>query len=135
MTNAVQFKGADELLLALRRNPEKVRSEAGNYLQRGKALLLRKMMESPWRIGSASGGIPRDQGQLRQAHRSQVSMSSLTAIIYPDSQAAPYAYWVHKGTTRMEGRPWMDYAVKAESDAIMELQDQLLTNIVKDLAK
>ena len=131
----ITFKGKDELIAAIRRNPTKVKQETVNYLKRGTAELLREMKKPAWRVGASGGGAPEDTGNLRQAHRTEINTSSLYGRVYADSGAARYAVYVHEGTKRMKARPWLEYAKKQKEKAIMAMQDDLLKKIVQDLAK
>lgn len=133
-TTTVEFKGMDELKQAIERNPELVRREAGKYLQRASSVILRETKNPPWRLGSSGGGSPKDTGALLQSHVTQISLNDLMARIYTNDQIAPYASYVHEGTSKLEARPWLDYAVEQQEKEIMELQDDLLDEIVKDMA-
>jgi len=56
-------------------------------------------------------------------------------MIGPNTDAAPYAEYVHEGTSRMEARPWLDYAMDQKETEIEGLYNDLLRNVVADLAK
>ncbi len=131
----IEIKGAKELIAAIKRNPRVVRQLTGIYLKRGTAELLREMKKPAWRVGGTGGGAPEDTGNLRQAHRTQISLSQLFGRVFVDRNAARYAVWVHEGTKVMKARPWMEYAKEQKEKVIMKMQEELLKKIVQDLAK
>lgn len=61
--------------------------------------------------GAARRNCPVDTGRLRGSIRWQIGTDSkgLVAIVSTD---ADYAYWVHQGTKRMVGRPFLLNALK-----------------------
>jgi hypothetical protein len=142
----VKILGMKELREAIKRNPEKILRETRDFLQRGMALYKRGIINEPWRIGGAGGGSPvsndsryyrayqrQRSGNLRDSH--QTTIDRLQASIGPDMQRAPYAGYVHEGTFRMQSRPWLDYVKQNQDSGIRELYNNLLRNIVRDLAK
>jgi len=128
-------RGQKEFEAAIKRNPTLLKSEAGKYLQRGTAVVLRQTKEPPWKVGAGGGGAPVLTGNMRQAHRTQVEVDQFLARIYVDTQAAKYAIWVHDGTSRLEARPWLEFALQEKRKEIEKLQNDLLEAILKDLAK
>ncbi len=134
METKVEFRGQKELEAAIKRNPALVRSETSKYLTRASAEVNRQIKTAPWRVGGSKGGAPEATGNLRQAHRTEIDLSEFQAKIYTDSSLAKYAIWVHEGTKKMAARPWMDKALSDKARDINALQDDLLKNIVSDLA-
>ncbi len=125
----MEIVGLEELQRAVKRNPQLVVSEVGKFLVRGIAVYNRKIIREPWRVGSNGGGAPTGTGNLRDTHQKSIQKweASITAT-------APYAQFVHDGTYKMKARPWLDYAKQTSENEIQKLEEELLTNIVKDLA-
>lgn len=121
-----------ELQLAIKRNPQKVIDETKKYLVKGMAEYKRGILNSPWRIGGRGGGSPVKSGALRDLHVTQVG--TFEAIIGPNTRATPYAVFVHQGTRKMQGRPWLEYVKLDKMTNIEKLYREFLTNIVKSLA-
>lgn len=141
-----KWVGLKELQAAIKRNPQKVLDEARNFLSRGLAAYKQGIIRDPWRIGGRGGGAPvsndpryprkyqrQRSGNLRDSHVTQIS--GLQGVIGPNQSVAPYAQYVHGGTRRMQGRPWLDYVKTTQDGAIQNLYNRMLENIVKDLAK
>lgn len=131
MTN-VNWIGLKELQAAIKRNPQRVLSEARTYLTRGIAEYKRGIIRNPWRIGGIGGGVPVRTGNLRDTHHTTIS--NLSAAIGPD-KFNRYAKFVHGGTRRMQARPWLDYVQREKEGKIEEHYRVMLTNIVRGLAK
>ncbi len=115
---------------AIRRNPETVRLKTRQFITRGLAEYRKSIMRNPWRLGMRGGGAPTDTRALRDTHRSQIS--DFEGRIEP---TAPYAPYVHEGTRKMEGRPYLEYARETQDPHIRQLEGNLLREIVDDLAK
>lgn len=143
---SIRWIGLRELKQAFDRSPQKVLNEARMFLTRGLAVYKSGIIRAPWRIGGSGGGSPvsndpryprryqrQRSGNLRDSHITQVS--SLEGRIGPNLQAAPYARYVHHGTRRMQGRPWLDYVKTTKQGEIEQLYRRMLKNIVGDLAK
>lgn len=129
-----EIEGLKELEIAIKQNPQMVLSETKKFLQRGMASYLRTVNQSPWRVGGSGGGSPVATGSLKESH--QVSYSDFEARLTPNATGkAPYYGYVHEGTRKMEGRPWLDYAKSKNSQEINNLSAELLKNITKALAK
>jgi len=146
----VRFIGVKELKKAIRRAPETVETEGAIFLQRGLAAYRSAIVNNPWRIGGKGGGAPvsndpryrtrankghqrANSGNLRDTHTQE--RRGLMGWIGPNLDAAPYAEYVHDGTTRMEARPWLDYAMEQKETEIEQLYDDLLRNVIADLAR
>lgn len=127
------FIGLKALKLAVKRNPQKVLNEGRNFISRGLAAYKRGIIRSPWRLRSNAGGAPVSTGHLRDTHITKVS--GLKGTIGPNLAVAPYARYVHHGTRRMPGRPWLDYVKDSKSAEIETLYRRMLKNIVGGLAK
>lgn len=137
MPKAVEFKGRDELLRALRRSPKKVVEYTGDYFQDASAVLLRDMKRPAWRVGQSGGGIPEDTGDLREKHLIDINLNQLVAriAVNPNTPPIKYAIWVHEGTKRTKARPWMDQTLERKEGEVDALQGELLQRIVRDLAR
>jgi hypothetical protein len=135
--------GVKELQNAIKRNPHRVLDEARTYLTRGMSAYKRGIINNPWRVGGMGGGSPVSNdprykrkyqrqlsGNLRDSHIREVN--SLEARIGP---TALYAKYVHHGTRRMQGRPWLEYVKQNKNSEIERLYREMLKNIVGDLAK
>jgi len=142
----LQWVGLKELRNAIRRNPQKVLDEGRLFLSRGLAVYKAGIIRNPWRIGGRGGGSPvsndpryprryqrQRSGNLRDSHTTQIN--GLKGTIGPNTSIAPYAAYVHGGTRRMQGRPWLDYVKSTQDGAIEDLYRKMLVNIVHDLAK
>lgn len=127
MTNII---GYSDLKSAIARNPSLVVEEVGKFLSRGIAVYNRGIMRSPWTIGSNGGGAPVSTRNLIDKHYKVID--KWQAKIYTD---VPYAKYVHDGTKYMQARPWLDYVKDTSDKEIQALEQQLLDNIVADLAK
>lgn len=142
----IELIGLKELQAAIKRNPQKVLDEARIFITRGLAVLKSGIVNAPWRIGGTGGGVPVSNdprykrrmqrlrsGNLRDTHITQID--AMVGTIGPNLQAAPYARYVHSGTKRMQGRPWLEYVKERKKGDIENLYRAMLTNIVSDLAK
>lgn len=130
MEFAINQTDLNNLRQAISRNPGMVLSETRKFLQRGIASYMRTIGNNPWRLGGKGGGSPIATGNLKSSHRHEIG--TWEAKITP---TAKYAIYVHEGTRKMEGRPWLDYTEKVNQSEIDKLQVELLDNIVKDLAR
>ena len=97
------------------------------------AVLKQTALRNPWRVGGSGGGVPVDTGNLFIAHETEINKFS--AKLFVNNDRAKYASYVHDGTSRMKARPWLEYSKEKNKKAIERLQDDLLKNIVKDLAR
>ena len=92
------------------------------------------IQNNPWRMGGSGGGTPVDTSNLLKSHA--VRYEQLEASIGPSrNYEVPYASFVHEGTKRMHARPWLDYVKQSSENKIKPLYQQLLQEIVNDLAK
>lgn len=142
----VSWIGIRELRAAIKRNPQRVLDEARVFITRGLAVYKAGIIRDPWRMGGGGGGSPVSNdprykrkyqklrsGNLRDTHMTKVS--SMQGLIGPNTQTAPYAKYVHDGTRRMRGRPWLEYVRDTQRGSIESLYRKMLENIVSDLAK
>jgi len=131
---SIEFKGLDELERAIKKNPQRVIEHSQTFLQRGMAVYRSGIQNRPWRVGESGGGAPVDTRNLVQSHA--VRYEQLQASIGPSrNYQVPYAVYVHEGTRRMQKRPWLDYVKKDSDSKIRPLYQDLLKNIVSDLAQ
>ena len=141
-----EWVGLRELKAAMARNPQHVLDEARLFLTRGLAAYKQGIIRAPWRIGGGGGGSPvsndpryprkyqrQRSGNLRDSH--VTTISSLEGMIGPNQSTAPYARFVHHGTRRMQGRPWLEYIKQSKDSTITSLYRQMLKNVVTDLSK
>lgn len=142
----IQWIGLKELRAAINRNPQKVLDEARLFLTRGLATYKEGIIRDPWRVGGLSGGAPvsndpryprryqrQRSGNLRDSHMTEIN--GLEGVIGPNLRLAPYAGYVHHGTRRMRGRPWLEYVKQTRERDIETLYRGMLRNIVGDLAR
>ena len=142
----IKWVGLKELKAAVARNPQKVLDEARLFLTRGLAVYKSGIINDPWRIKGSGGGSPvsndpryprkyqrQRSGNLRDSHVTQIN--GLQGVIGPNTQVAPYAKYVHHGTRKMQGRPWLEFVKRAKSGDIERLYKTMLQNIVGDIAK
>lgn len=132
MAKNYEWVGVEELKLAIRRNPQKVIDEAKKYLVRGMEQYKRGIINNPWRIGGTGGGSPVASGNMRDFHMTKIG--TLEATVGPNTSKTPYAVFVHQGTRRMQGRPWLEYVRLDKMSNIEKLYREMLANIGKDLA-
>lgn len=130
MAREIRTIGFKELRKAVHKNPRRVKSEAKRYLTRGMREYKAGIIRKPWRLGMSGGGAPVDTGNLRDTHRTRIQ--GFEAAIYP---TAKYDKEVYFGRRGMQPRPWLEYVERTSKPRIIELQNDLLRNIVKDLAK
>lgn len=128
----VKWVGMRELKAAIARNPSVVLDEARKFLTRGLAAYKRGIIRAPWRIGGGGGGAPVRTGNLRDTHITEIG--GLEGSIGPNTQAAPYAKFVHHGTRYMQGRPWLEYVRTSKNSEITSLYRDMLKAITGDLA-
>lgn len=118
---------------AISRSPQVIRDETKLFLTRGMAAYKGYVIRAPWRVGGSGGGAPvaaAHGGNLRDTHRTSIRQwdASLTPT-------AKYAGYVHDGTSRMEARPWLDYAREEADGRITELQEAFLERVANDFAR
>lgn len=143
---SIQWIGLKELRAALARNPQKVLDEARLFLTRGLSVYKAGIIRDPWRVGGLGGGSPvsndpryprkfqkQRSGNLRDTHYTEIN--GLEGRIGPNLQLAPYAKYVHHGTRRMRGRPWLTFVQENKKTEIERLYRNMLQSIVSDLAK
>lgn len=122
---------------AIREYPDKVADETRSFFRKVNKTYSRTIQNDPWRIGGSGGGAPvatpesagYQGGQLRNTHVKKIR--PWEAIIKPTTS---YAGYVHGGTTKMEARPWLDYAVEENRGKVEVYERELLDNLVEHLA-
>lgn len=132
MSDEVQFIGLRELQAAVNRSPRTVLDQAKRFLTKGLSIYKAGIIRGPWRVGGTGGGAPVRTGNLRDTHMTQIN--GLEGRIGPNQSAAPYAKFVHHGTNRMAGRPWLEYVKQTKKGEIESAYRAMLKNIVADLA-
>lgn len=129
----IEIKGLDELRRAIARNPEVVRTEAQKLFTRVASHIDRHLAKDPWRVNSGAGGVPVDTGHLlRNARKRQFAPMSLS--IYTDTNAVPYARYIHEGTSRMQARPYYESAKTGTEKETEHEAGRFMDAIVKSLA-
>ncbi len=128
------INGIKEFEEAIKRNPQYTMNELRAFFARAIGLYRQTITQAPWRKGQNGGGVPVLHGNLKDSHQSNIA--PLEASIAPErATQAPYATFVHEGTKRMKGRPWLQYAFDTRQKEVDLLADDLLKNLVTDLAK
>jgi len=123
-----------QLKRAIRRAPEEVEKEGNIFLQRGLAEYKKVAVQGkPWRIGESGGAIPRDTGNLRERHRTEVR--NLEGSFGVDPNTVKYAGYVHRGTYKMEARPWLDYARQRADNRVQKHYRVFMDNILEFIAQ
>ncbi len=133
MTVQVRIFGAKEFERAIKKNPKVENREGKVLLQRASAIVDKLIKRTPWKVGDAKGsgkGAPVDEGTTRDTHGKKTTPWSIS--IFPTT---PYAPYVHFGTKKMKGRPWLDVAKKDLEPSMPELEQKFLKKITTNLAK
>ena len=124
----------DPFIRAIKKNPQVVRSEVSKFLTRGMAEYRRSIQTKPWRLGGSGGGAPVDTTNLQTSHVPK--FSQWEASIGPRTDSAKkYASYVHEGTSRMQARPWLDYAKESRDGRIKKMELELLDKIAYELSR
>ena len=125
--------GFDEFRKAIEKNPQFIANEVKKFITRALARYRSGIINTPWRMSGSGGGSPvamLNGGNLRDTHRSEVG--NFEGRIYP---TARYSEFVHEGTGKMKARPWLDFVKKDKDKEVKDLEKELLTNIVHNLAQ
>lgn len=130
----VSEKDRIALQRAFNRNPQQMKTEGLRMMNRIKTGLQKQIIRNPWRIGGAGGGVPVNTTSLRGSHRYEVQPYQ-AKISVDQAKADKYGWYVHEGTSRMHGRPWLDYSLEREQANIKNLASDFLKRIVHNLAK
>jgi len=134
----VKLIGAKEFETAIKRNPKVVIEEGQKMIQRTKAHILSLLKRAPWEVGNPNGkgkGIPFASGNLRDRSVLSKFVGPLSAKIYVNETKAKYAVYVHEGTNKMDGRPFLDVAKQDAKPFIRKKEREFLDKVVKELAK
>ena len=117
-------------------------NELAKFFIRAKAKYISTIISNPWRVGGSGGGAPVDTGALRDSHQSGSKIEKFSLVIGPDERVAPYAKYVHgrrpgevNKRTGVKSRPWLNYAFDKNEEAVRQLGDDMLKNLVRDLAR
>ena len=132
MAKIIKIIGLKEFETAIKQNPAVVIKEARLYFTRALAEYKRVVGRAPWRVGGSGGGVPVAEGNLFNAHGTKFKKYSASYGIVNNIK---YAGYVHGGTSRMEERPWLDYAIIKQKSNVKKLYTKMLSDIVKQLAK
>ena len=120
----VNVEGLEAFRKALQRNPEKIKREVKNLIQRAIAKYNAGIIRNPWKVGMSGGGSPVLSGNMRDTHLKKIG--NWEAKIYPN---ADYAKYVHAK------RPWLDHVFADKQPEIRQLENDFLSDVVSDLAK
>ena len=129
----IKLLGMKEFELALARNPLLIKTELKLFIQRALAKYTEGILRNPWAVGATGGGSPVLTGNLRDTHVTEIG--NFEGRIYPNTNKAPYALFVHEGTGKMKARPWLDYVKKSKNSEILELEKQMMDKLIKDLSR
>ena len=122
-----------QLRRAVETAPGAILTEGKIFLQRGLSEYKRAALQSsPWRIGQSGGGVPRDTGNLRERHRTEIS--GLEGRFGVSAESVRYASFVHQGTSKMEARPWLDSARQRANSAVEKHYKVFMDNILAHIA-
>jgi len=123
-----------QLKKAIRRAPGEVEREGKIFLQRGLSEYRKIAIQGkPWRVGQSGGAIPRDTGNLREQHRTNIS--GLEGSYGVDPRQVRYAGYVHGGTKYMEARPWLDYAMQRADKKVEKHYQEFMDKILAFIAQ
>jgi len=137
----IKTSGFKELKRAFGRSPQVVNTEAKKYFIKSRAEILRTTQSNPWSVKGSGGGVPIDTGNLRQKwERTEFRPNEMRIMV--DTGSVPYAKYVHgrdfgeiNARTKVKSRPWLFYSFKKNKPKILKFQDELIKNVVKQLAK
>lgn len=132
----IRIRKSDRIALerAFSQSPEIIKTEGLRMMNRIKTGLQRQIIRNPWRIGGIGGGVPIDTRSLRDEHKYRVQPAQLK-ISVAQAKANAYGWYVHEGTSKMQARPWLNYAVEKEEKNVKDLADDFLNRIVSHLAR
>jgi hypothetical protein len=128
----ININGVEEFKRAIERNPQVAREEVGKFLVRATAKYRKTIRNNPWKFGQSGGGAPVKSGNLRDMHHTDIR--DWIARIYVD-RSVDYRWKVHEGEKWIKGRPWLNYAMEQNQQAVDKLGDAMLYAIVNNLAK
>lgn len=124
---------ASQLIRAFRSAPQEVANEGKIFLTRGLSEYKRVAVQSsPWRVGQTGGGIPVASGNLKEQHRTVIS--GLEGRFGVGQSRVKYAGYVHEGTSKMEARPWLEYARIKADGSVKKHYQVFMDNILKHIA-
>lgn len=125
-----------QLIRAFKAAPQEVANEGKIFLTRGLSEYKRIAVGGqPWRVGQSGGSIPvakKNGGNLREQHRTVIS--GLEGRFGVGQSRVKYAGYVHDGTSRMEARPWLEYARTKADGAVKKHYKVFMDNILKFIA-
>lgn len=128
----------DKLTRAIKNNPITIRNNALRYMNRSISALKRTIMQNRWQIGSYGGGVPVASGNLKKAHRDEIGV--FRSRIWVDKNRTQAGRWnyadlVHDGTSKMEARPWLEFAKNSNKRLIESYGRDFVKAIINNLAK
>lgn len=143
---SVKLEGGEKLKKGLLKSPEILKLQAQIFLVRLMAEYKRAIVRNPWRVGGSGGGSPvssrttlsggrgfKTGGTLRGSHRTRFREMSADIGPDPHGPASKYAVFVHEGTSKMESRPWLSFAVKDRESEAQKLMRGFLDIVMKKI--
>jgi len=116
----VEIKGLAELKAAFAKSPSTVIGEMKPAIASVIVALERDAApRTPWRTGFL-------------LNRNEIKLSDLTGLF---KKLAPYAIFVHDGTSKMKARPFLQEAIDATAKEVDNIFGKALDNIIFKLAK
>lgn len=116
----VQITNLEQIRSAFKRAPEKMAKNLDLAIRKSVIAIQRQSM-----INS-----PVDTGRLRNSHQSLFDV--LKGTVQP---TANYAIYVHEGTSRMKGRPFLAMAVQSESGNVNKNFQKAVQDTLDEIAK
>lgn len=129
----VRLEGEKALRRAIRRHPQEVKRQGRKLFSKLKTAYQRTIVRNPWQVGGTGGGVPVATGNLRDSHQYDVGTTRLK-IHVRDAVAESYGINVHEGTSKMEERPWLDYAHEKQESTRKREIGKFMDKIVNNLA-
>jgi HK97 gp10 family phage protein len=117
---SVKITGVDEMRAAFAKSPAIVISELKPAIAKTIAAIQRAAApRTPWRHGFL-------------LNRNEIRLGDLTGLF---KKLAPYAVFVHEGTYKMKGRPFLSQGIDATAKEVDNIFRNALANITLKLAK
>lgn len=133
MSLTISKTDLESLRKAISNNPDVVKAEAKKLFIRVGSYIDRFLSTSPWRIGGAVGGVPYATGELFR-NATKRKFGALKMTIYTNTQAVPYAKFVHGGTHKMSARPYYDAAMAGTKPQQAAAISAFMNATIKSLA-
>lgn len=122
---------AVQIKISLDSNFEKIRAAFAKFPDQVGPFLRTASMKSALAIeGQAKTLSPVDTGRLRASISTSLGVlnKGITSIVQTNVK---YAVFVHEGTARMKGRPFMEQAAEAKKGYIESTYQQEITSALK----